>query len=77
MIFPKSNIPRWIIIVLDILLSLFALLFAYIIRFDLKADDAIEDKNEYVTESIGIYILVKLAIFYLLKIHKGQMFNIL
>ncbi|MEJ6776853.1 MAG: nucleoside-diphosphate sugar epimerase/dehydratase [Crocinitomicaceae bacterium] len=72
MIFPKSNIPRWIIIVLDILLSLFALLFAYIIRFDLKADDAlIRVEWEIVSKSIGIYILVKLAIFYLLKIHKG------
>jgi len=72
MIFPKSNIPRWIIIVLDILLSLFALLFAYIIRFDLKADDAlIRVEWEIVSKSIGIYILVKLAVFYLLKIHKG------
>ena len=72
MILPKSNIPRWIIIVLDMLMSLFALLFAYIIRFDLKADDTlIRLEWEILSKSIGIYILVKLAVFYLLKIHKG------
>jgi len=72
MILPKSNTPRWIIIVLDILLSLFALLFAYIIRFDLKADAAlIREEWSILSKSIGIYILVKLVVFYLFKIHKG------
>jgi FlaA1/EpsC-like NDP-sugar epimerase len=72
MILPKSNTPRWIIIILDILLSLFALLFAYIIRFDLKADAAlIREEWSILSKSIGIYILVKLVVFYLFKIHKG------
>lgn len=72
MILPKSNTPRWIIIVLDILLSLFALLFAYIIRFDLKADpELIRVEWNILSKSIGIYIVVKLAVFYLFKIHKG------
>ena len=72
MILPKSNTPRWIIIVLDILLSLFALLFAYIIRFDLKADaELIRVEWNILSKSIAIYIAVKLVVFYLFKIHKG------
>lgn len=72
MILPKSNTPRWIIIVLDICMSLFALLFAYIIRFDLKADaELIRMEWAILSKSIGIYILVKLIVFYLFKIHKG------
>ena len=72
MILLKSNTPRWVIIILDILLSLFALLFAYIIRFDLKADaELIRVEWDILSKSIGIYILVKITVFFLFKIHKG------
>lgn len=72
MLLPKSNIPRWVIMAMDLFLSLFALFFAYLIRFDLKADETlIQAEWEILSKSIGIYIVVKLSIFYLFKIHKG------
>ena len=57
---------------MDLFLSLFALFFAYLIRFDLKAEEAqIQAEWEILSKSIGIYILVKFIVFYLFKIHKG------
>jgi FlaA1/EpsC-like NDP-sugar epimerase len=68
----KANTPRWIIILVDLLLSTFALLFAYLMRFDLKADAELITQEWYVlSKSIGIYYAVKLIVFYLFKIHKG------
>lgn len=72
MLLPKSNIPRWIIVVGDIVMSLLALMVAYVIRFDLKAnEELILQEWEILSRSIGVYIGIKLAIFYLFKIHKG------
>lgn len=72
MLLPKSNTPRWIIILIDLFLSLFSLFFAYIIRFDLQADEElIAEEWEILSKSIGIYLIVKLVVFYLFKIHKG------
>lgn len=72
MLLPKSNTPRSVIIVLDILMSLVALFFAYLIRFDLKAnEELIKMEWEILSKSIGVFILVKLVVFYLFKIHKG------
>lgn len=72
MFLPKSNTPRWIIILIDLFLSLFSLFFAYIIRFDLQADEElISAEWEILSKSIGIYIVLKVAVFYLFKIHKG------
>ncbi len=68
----KANTPRWIIILVDLLLSTFALLFAYLIRFDLKADAELISQEWYVlSKSIGIYYAVKLIVFAAFKIHKG------
>jgi FlaA1/EpsC-like NDP-sugar epimerase len=68
----KANTPRWVIILMDLILSFFALVFAYLIRFDLKADKALIEQEWYVlSKSIGIYFLVKLLVFYAFKIHKG------
>lgn len=68
----KANTPRWIIILVDLLLSTFALLFAYLIRFDLKADAELIAQEWYVlSKSIGIYYAVKLIVFYAFKIHNG------
>ncbi|MDX2361662.1 MAG: nucleoside-diphosphate sugar epimerase/dehydratase [Crocinitomicaceae bacterium] len=72
MLLPKSNIPRWIISIIDLLMSMMALFFAYLIRFDLKADEAlIKIEWGILSKSIGVYILVKFAVFYFFKIHKG------
>ncbi len=68
----KANTPRWVIILLDLMLSLFALIFAYLIRFDLKADrNLIEQEWLILSKSILVFFAVKLIVFYLFKIHKG------
>ena len=68
----KSRTPRWIIILLDLWISLFALVFSYIIRFDL-IDSKTNIYNEFnkLPESILIFFLIKFIIFYFFKIHKG------
>lgn len=72
MLLPKSNTPRWIIILGDIILSLTALFVAYLIRFDLEAkEDLINAEWNILSKSIVYYIIIKLIVFYLFKIHKG------
>ncbi len=68
----QANTPRWVIILMDLVLSLFALVFAYLIRFDLKADRGlIENEWAVLSKSIGVYFIVKLLVFYFFNIHKG------
>lgn len=72
MLLPKQNTPRWIIVIADIVLSLMALLFSYVIRFDLEANEQlIANEWDILRKSLGIYIGVKLLIFFLFKVHKG------
>lgn len=69
---PQSNTPRWVIIVMDLLLSAIALGFAYIIRFDLKADpEMIRQEWMILSRSILIFFAVKGIVFYSFSIHKG------
>lgn len=68
----KSNTPRWVISVLDLFLSAFALLFAYVIRFDLKADKSlILAEWVILSKSIIVFFFVKAIVYYLFKINKG------
>lgn len=72
MLLPKSNIPRWIVMVADLGMSIAALLLAYLIRFDLQAkEELIRTEWSILSKSIGVYIVIKLVVFYGLKIHKG------
>ncbi len=68
----QHNTPRWVIIILDLLISVFALFFAFLIRFDIKIDKVtIQQEWEILSKSIWVFIIVKLVVFYTLKIHKG------
>jgi FlaA1/EpsC-like NDP-sugar epimerase len=68
----KANTPRWVIILIDLVLSFFSLTFAYLIRFDLKADRTlILTEWAVLSKSILIFFAVKFVVFYSLKIHKG------
>jgi FlaA1/EpsC-like NDP-sugar epimerase len=72
MILLKSNTPRWVISFLDLFISLFSLAFAYLIRFDLKANETlIATEWEILYKSLPVYILVKWTVFYLFQVHKG------
>ncbi|MDB0062654.1 polysaccharide biosynthesis protein [Crocinitomicaceae bacterium] len=69
---PQSNTPRWVIILIDLVISSMALGFAYVIRFDLKADEEmIHQEWMILSRSIVIFFLVKAIVFYLFSIHKG------
>jgi FlaA1/EpsC-like NDP-sugar epimerase len=57
---------------MDLVISFIALTFAYLIRFDLKADpELIRQEWQVLSKSIGIYFLVKLVVFLAFKIQKG------
>lgn len=60
------------IMAMDLFLSLFALFFAYLLRFDLKAEEKwIKPEWDILSKSILIYVLIKVTTFYFFKIHKG------
>ncbi len=68
----KNNTPRWIIVVLDLFMSIFALFLAYLIRFDIKIDEkTIIEEWSILSKSIWVFILVKLIVLTSFKIHKG------
>jgi FlaA1/EpsC-like NDP-sugar epimerase len=72
MFLPKANTPRWIISLLDLLISLFSLAFAYLIRFDLKANETlIRTEWEILAKSLPIYILIKWFVFNRFQVQKG------
>ena len=43
----RQNTPRWVVTFLDLFIHLCALAFAYLIRFDLKADFSLEKELLY------------------------------
>jgi hypothetical protein len=60
----KKNTPRWVIVAFDLLIHLFALFFAYLIRFDLKADfSLIANEWAILSKSIWYFIAVKISVF--------------
>jgi FlaA1/EpsC-like NDP-sugar epimerase len=68
----KKNTPRWVIIMLDVLIHLFVLFFAYLIRFDLKADfSLIQTEWAILSKSLWFFILVKIVVFGVFQIHQG------
>lgn len=70
--FPKTNTPRWIIILLDLALSTLSLLLAYLMRFDLRATDELWSREwKILSKSILVFFAVRFLVFYLFKIHKG------
>lgn len=69
---PQNNIPRWVIILLDLVISAFALAFAYMIRFDLKADpDLMRQEWLILSKSLPVLFIVKFLVFYSFGIQKG------
>ncbi len=70
--FPKKNMPRWIIILFDLFISAFSLAIAYLIRFDIKADSS-QWRFEIgiVKYSIIVFFIVRLIVFFSFGIQKG------
>jgi len=69
-----DNFPRWIIMVLDIFISILALALAYIVRFDFYTEsysEIILKEWDNIKNALPFVILLKFAVFYFFKIHKG------
>jgi FlaA1/EpsC-like NDP-sugar epimerase len=64
--------PRWIIVILDLAISLFSLGLAYFIRFDMNTNLKAM-RSEWLSnwKEFLAYILIKLSVFYAFQIHRG------
>ena len=70
--FVNSATPRWVIIVGDLVLSMFALGLSYLIRFDLNTNlSSFKNEWEQNWKSVLLYLVIKLSVFQLFSIHKG------
>lgn len=70
--FPKKNMPRWIIILLDLFISAFSLAIAYLIRFDIKSDGSQwRLELDIVKYSIIVFFVVRFIVFFSFGIQKG------
>ena len=55
----NNGTPRWIIIIIDFVLNTLALLFAYLMRFDLKANEELFQREwGLLSKSIAFYFLI-------------------
>lgn len=69
--FPIKNTPRWLLVVIDLCISTISLLLAYLMRFDLRADEKlIEREWSILSRTIIFYFLIKLVVYFAFKIHK-------
>lgn len=67
---PSQNIPRWLVILLDLLIAFTALVFAYIVRFDSKALP-LEQEFDIFKSGLPIFLIIRGLSFYVFKMHKG------
>ena len=72
MLFPLSKTPNWIIFLIDIILSIIALILAYFIRFEfqLKTIEIEFWHTSYLY--LASFILTKCIVFFAFKIHQGH-----
>lgn len=69
--FPIKNTPRWLVVVVDLCISVLSLGLAYLMRFDLHADrELIASEWSILSKSIGFYFVIKFGIYFLFRIHK-------
>ncbi len=71
---PKNNVPHWIVLGIDLGLSLFSLGIAYLIRFDIQINKVVINQEIPVLKvALPIFILVKFLVFFFMKTHKGML----
>lgn len=73
MYLPNKNVPRWIIFLIDVLLTICSLSVAYLIRFDFIDLNRQIWENEYevLVFAFPIFIVVRILSFYFSKIYAG------
>lgn len=68
----KSNTPRWIISLNDLILSLISLGIAYLIRFDFHTStEEIESEWNILSKTLPLFIFIKLIVFNRFQVQKG------
>ena len=68
----RANTPRWVIVLMDVIIALIALSFAYLIRFDLKAERGlIITEWTILSRYLWVFVAVKLLVFFTYRIHQG------
>lgn len=70
---PEKNVPRWMIFLIDIGICVFALMLAYLIRFDFVGISAynLNQEWEQLKWTIPVYLLIRGGTFYFLKTYQG------
>lgn len=69
--FPIKNTPRFLVVIIDLIISIVALGLAYLMRFDLKADEAlIRQEWKILSKSIFLYFIIKISIYLVFKVHR-------
>ena len=68
----KSNTPRWVISLNDLIISIVSLAIAYLIRFDFDTStEEINSEWNILSKSLPLFILIKLIIFNVFQVQKG------
>lgn len=68
----KSNTPRWVISLNDLIISIVSLGIAYLIRFDFKTSSAeIMSEWNILSKSLPLFIIIKLIVFNSFQVQKG------
>ncbi len=69
---PESNVPRWVVLLMDFFISLFALFIAYMVRFDIEISGEVFRKEmSSLMYALPVYLVVKLIVFMLFRTHMG------
>lgn len=68
--FPKKNTPRWIIFMIDLLIGVFSLLIAYLIRFD-STNIPLDVEKQMLLPALPFYFLIKSASFLAFGTYRG------
>ena len=67
-----GSIPRWVIMIIDLILFLFALAMAYLMRFEVYRNiEIVIYEWGYLSKALPFLILIKFLVFRFFKIHKG------
>lgn len=68
----KSNTPRWVISLNDLIISIISLAIAYLIRFDFHtSSEEIATEWNILSKSLPLFIVIKVIVFYSFQVEKG------
>ncbi len=70
LILPRQNTPRWIVFSIDIVVTLFALIIAYIVRFD-STDLPFDQELEIFKTGLPVYLIIRAITHYFFKTYQG------